>query len=376
MNAQNIDNKPKVQKETKNKIRVEFERTDLKERLKAKFLSLFFIKKVLWYIIRLVLLVGISYIVLLPFFTKIAGSLMAPEDFVDVTVRLIPKNFSLDIYKAIWTEQHYMKAFVTTLALSLSTAVIQTLVCCVIAYGLAKFKFKGNKYVFMLVIFTLVVPHQTLQFSMFSNFRYFDILGIVQFLNGGGWELFGFKILETSKDLIPNTPAMLKLFPDGLGMNLTNTFWPLIILSLGGLAFKNGLYIFMLRQFFRGVPDELEESAYIDGSGVFRTFATIILPLSIPMMITVFLFAFSWQWTDNFYTTLFFTTSNKDMVLMPQIIKSIPKSLDIEYAGKNLYDAAIYNTGGLMIIAPLIIMYLFCQKYLVQGIERSGLTAD
>jgi multiple sugar transport system permease protein len=375
MNAQNIDNKPKVRKETKNKIRVEFERTDLKERLKAKFLSLFFIKKVLWYIIRLVLLVGISYIVLFPFFSKIAGSFMAPEDFVDVTVRLIPKHFTLDIYKAIWVEQNYLTAFGHTLILSLSTAIIQTLICCVIAYGLAKFKFKGNKYIFLLVIFTLIVPHQTLQYSLFTNFRYFDIFGIIQFLNGGGIEIFGKTFLADVIDIFPDTNTWTKLFPDGAGMNLTNTYWPLIILSLGGLAFKNGLYIFMLRQFFRGVPDELEESAYIDGSGVFRTFVTIILPLSIPMMITVFLFAFSWQWTDNFYSTLFFTAGNKDIILMPQII-DIPSTLDIEYAGKNLYDAAIYNTCGIMIIAPLIIMYLFCQKYLVQGIERSGLTAD
>ena len=375
MNAQNIDNKPKVRKETKNKIRVEFERTDLKERLKAKFLSLFFIKKVLWYIIRLVLLVGISYIVLFPFFSKIAGSFMAPEDFVDVTVRLIPKHFTLDIYKAIWIEQNYLTAFWHTLILSLSTAIIQTLICCVIAYGLAKFKFKGNKYIFLLVIFTLVVPHQTLQYSLFTNFRYFDVFGIIQFLNGGGIEIFGKTFLADVIDIFPDTNTWTKLFPDGSGMNLTNTYWPLIILSLGGLAFKNGLYIFMLRQFFRGVPDELEESAYIDGSGVFRTFVTIILPLSIPMMITVFLFAFSWQWTDNFYSTLFFTAGNKDIILMPQII-DIPTTLDIEYAGKNLYDAAIYNTCGIMIIAPLIIMYLFCQKYLVQGIERSGLTAD
>ena len=375
MNAQNIDNKPKVQKETKNKIRVEFERTDLKERLKAKFLSLFFLKKVLWYIVRLVLLVGISYIVLFPFFSKIAGSLMGPDDFVDVTVRLIPKNFSLDIYKGIWVEQQYLKAFVSTFTLSLSTALLQTFVCCSIAYGLAKFKFKGNKFVFMAVVFTLVVPHQTLQYSLFTNFRYFDLFGIIQFLNGGGIEIFGIKILESSIDIIPDTAKWVKLFPDGLGMNLTNTYWPLIILSLGGLAFKNGLYIFMLRQFFRGVPDELEESAYIDGSGIFRTFLTIILPLSVPMMITVFLFAFSWQWTDNFYSTLFFTSGNKDIVLMPQII-GIPKSLELDYAGKNLYEAAIYNTCGIMIIAPLVVMYLFCQKYLVQGIERSGLTAD
>ena len=95
MNAQQIDNKPRVQKETKNKIRVEFERAPLKERLKAKFLSLYFLKRVVWYLFRLVLLVGIAYIVLFPFFTKIAGSFMGPDDFVDTTVRLIPKNFSV-----------------------------------------------------------------------------------------------------------------------------------------------------------------------------------------------------------------------------------------------------------------------------------------
>ncbi len=368
---QNVENKPKVRKESKNKIKVDFERTPLKERLKAKFLSLFFLKKVLWYIVRLILLIGISYIVLFPHFTKVAGSFMAPEDFVDVTVRLIPKNFSLEMYKAIWSELGYVQAFTNTLLLSLSTALIQTFICCLIAYGLAKFKFKGNNFVFFAVVFSLVVPHPTLRLSMFMGFRYFDIFGIFGFLNGGGFAIpfTDIRILEGLVDIIPN--SWDKFSPDGI--NLTNTYWPLIILSLCGLAFKNGLYIFMLRQFFRGVPDELEESAYIDGSGVFRTFFQIILPLSVPMMITVFLFAFSWQWTDDFYTGLFFTDAKT--VLMPNIV-NIPTSLMTDYAGQNLYYAAIRNTCGIMIIAPLIVMYLFCQKYLVQGIERSGLTAD
>ena len=160
----------------------------------------------------------------------------------------------------------------------------------------------------------------------------------------------------------------------GEGLNLLNTYWPLIILSIGALGFKNGLYIFMLRQFFKGVPDELEESAYIDGSGVFHTFFTIILPLSVPMMITVFLFAFSWQWTDDFYTGLFFT-QNSDIILMPKIV-GIPNSLTTDYAGQNLYYSAIRNTCGIMIILPLVIMYVFLQRYLVEGIERSGLTAE
>lgn len=398
MNAQNIDNKPTVKKNTKRKIRVDFERAPLKERLKAKFLSLFFLKKVVWYIFRLVLLVGISYIVLFPFFTKIAGSFMAPEDFVDVTVRLIPRNFSIEMYTAIWTEQEYVSAFISTFFLSVSTALIQMFICCLIAYGLAKFKFKGNKLVFMAVILSLTIPHQTLQLSMFMKFLDFDILGIFKFLNGGGigaldtvldfiadrgWvNATTMNNIQSSVssffagiDIIPSaTDGIWSRFQDGYGVTLTNSFWPLIILSLSGLAFKNGLYIFMLRQFFRGVPDELEESAYIDGSGIMRTFFTIILPLSVPMMITVFLFSFSWQWTDEFYTGLFFT-STTDTILMPDII-GIPASLVTDYAGQNLYYSAIRNTCGIMIIAPLIVMYLFCQRYLVQGIERSGLTAD
>ncbi|MBR2370547.1 MAG: carbohydrate ABC transporter permease [Clostridia bacterium] len=363
------NNSVKVTKETKNKIRVEFERTSLKERLKAKFVTFTFLQKVIWYVFRLILLIGISYIVLFPFISKIASSFMSPNDFVDVTVRLIPKEPTLDTYKAIFVDNHYMEIFLNTFLLSASTALIQMFICCLIGYGLAKFKFRGNKLIFALVVFTMIVPHQTLEYSMYLQFRYFDIFGIFQLLGGGGIELFG-KTFLTGIDIFPDTGAW-KMFTDQ-GINLNNSFWPLILLSLSGIAFKNGLYIFLLRQFFRGVPDELEESAYIDGSNTFHTFLTIILPLSIPMLITVFLFAFSWQWTDEFYTTVFFT--NKKVLLMPDLYLDIPQSLDTNYAGQNMYEAAIRNTAGIMMILPLVIVYLFCQKFLVQGIERSGIT--
>ena len=334
MNAQ-----PKVKKETKNKIRVDFDRTPLKDRLKAKFGNWAFYSNIIWYLFRFIILLGVSYIVLYPFFTKIAASFMSPEDFIDVTVMLIPKYPTFDQYKAIFLENNYIAAFFNTLFLSASSAILQTFVACLVGYGLAKFKFKGNNLVMAAVILTMVVPHGTVYLSMFMEFRYFDIYGIIKAITG-------------------NT------------IQLTQTFWPLIILSITGLAFKNGLYIFMMRQFFRGVPDELEESAYIDGSGTFRTFVQIILPLSIPMMITIFLFAFSWQWTDDFYTNMFISTNK--ITLMPDIV-GIPKSLETTYAGQELYYSAINNTCGLMIILPLVVLYLFCQKFLVQGIERSGI---
>ncbi len=362
-----MDNTPKITKETKNKIKVDFDRTPLKERLKAKFLNFYFFQSVVVKIFRFVFLLGIAYVVLFPFFSKIAGSFMAPEDFIDVTVRLIPKNFSLDIYKAIWTDLDYVEALVNTVLISGGLAVLQTFVCCFIAYGLAKYKFRGNGLVFMLVMITMIIPHRTLASSMSMNFTYFDICGILSFLSGGA------SVGIESIDAVLSQINILELADHSI--NLKNTIWPFIILAGTGLAFKNGLYVFMLRQFFRGIPDSLEESAYIDGSGDFRTFIQIILPMSVPMMITVFLFAFCWQWTDTFYTGMFFTSAKEAPLMLSQII-AIPKSLDTEYAGKNLYETAIRNTGAIMIIAPLVIVYIFLQRYLVEGIERSGLTAE
>ncbi|MBQ7354752.1 MAG: carbohydrate ABC transporter permease [Clostridia bacterium] len=332
----------KIKKETKNKIRVEFERTSAWTRFRLKYLSLRFLGTVVFKLFRLVLLLGVSYVILFPFISKIASSFMDPLDFVDSTVKLIPKNPTLNTYKQIIIENKYFEALFNTTILSLLCGIIQTFICCVVGYGFGKYKFRGHKLMFALMLFTMIVPHQTLQLSMFMKFKYFDIFG-----------LFGLLGMES--------------------IDLTNTYWPMAILSLTGLAFKNGLYIYMMRQFFRGVPDSLEESAYIDGSGTFRTFIKIILPLSVPMMITVFLFAFSWQWTDSFYTGLFFTGRNS--LLLSKIV-AIPRTLDTTYAGGNLFAAAIRNTCGLLIIAPLIVIYLFCQRYLIQGIERSGITGE
>ena len=332
----------KIKKETKNKIRVEFDRTSAWTRFRLKYLSLHFLGTVIFKLFRLVLLLGVSYVILFPFISKIASSFMDPLDFVDSTVKLIPKNPTLNTYKQIIVENNYFEALINTTILSLLCGLIQTFVCCVIGYGFGKYKFRGHKIMFALMLFTMIVPHQTLQLSMFMKFKYFDVFGILGLLG-----------MDT--------------------IDLTNTYWPMAILSVTGLAFKNGLYIYMMRQFFRGVPDSLEESAYIDGSGTFRTFIQIILPMSVPMMITVFLFAFSWQWTDTFYTGLFFTGRNSH--LLSKII-TIPKTLDVTYAGGNLFSAAIRNTCGLLIIAPLIVIYLFCQRYLVEGIERSGITGE
>lgn len=341
-----MDNSKKIKSDPS--MRVFDEKTTFWELCKYKYFTLYFLKKVLWIVFRFVLLVGISYVVLFPYISKIFGSFMSREDFVDVSVLLIPKYPTLDTYKAIINDNKYIEAILNSATISVLCGVIQMLICSVVGYGFAKFNFKGKGILFLCVVFTMIIPHETIQLSMFMKFRYFDILGLFE----GVQKLFGVAS--------PKVPSLL------------NSNWPLIILSFGGLAFKNGLFIFIMRQYYKGVPDELEEAAYVDGAGVLKTFVQIILPMSVPMMVTIFMFAFSWQWSDSFYTNLFFTNTTQ-RVLIPDIV-TIPKSLDTEYAAKLSYEKAIRNTCGLLILLPLVIIYLFAQRTLIEGVERSGIT--
>ncbi len=332
----------KVLKETKRKIRVDFERASRWQRFKLKYLNTGFLVQVIFKLFRFVILLGMCYIILNPFFSKISSSFKAIEDFSDVTVKYIPKHLSLDTYKTIIAENSYWRCVLNTGTLSLACALIQTFVCSFVGYGFAKYKFKGSGILFGFVLLTMMIPPETIKYPLFLKFMEFDLFGV--------FELMGFGPLK-----------------------LLNTKAPFIILSLTAIGLKNGLYIFMMRQFYKGVPDELEESAYIDGSSVFKTYFKIILPISIPMMITIFLFAFSWQWTDSFYTKLFYTSNTNSFVLAH--FADIPPSLmAIDETHTTLYGQSVLHTCGLLIIAPLIVIYLFCQRYLIQGIERSGIT--
>lgn len=323
----------------------EYKKVGFFKRLSMRVFSVNFLVQLIWKIFRFVLLVGISYIIIYPFFTKISASFFSASDFTDSAVKLIPRHPTLETYKAIIIDNDYFERLFNTALISLLTGVIQTLITAIIGYGLAKFKFKGRGIVFALVILTMVVPQKTLMASMFMKFKYFDVYGIYGLFSS----LAGAK--TTWIDLI-------------------NTHWPLLMLSLTGLGFKNGLYIFIFRQFYKGVPDELEEAAYVDGSGIFKTYFRIILPLTIPMMVTIFMFAFSWQWTDTFYSNLFYTLTGPK--LLPGLI-DVPASMNTATVAKELYEAAIKNTAGLLVILPLFIIFLFAQNALVEGIERSGI---
>jgi multiple sugar transport system permease protein len=301
----------------------------------------FIIKKFKNYFIRLfiyALLIIISFIILFPLISKLSASFMSIEDMYDRTVNFIPKHPNLDIYRTVIDDTNYFQTALRSFLISLACALPQTIICAVTGYALAKMKSKFTTFIMILVVLTIIVPPQVVLVPLYLKFRFFDVLGVIKMFTGGE-------------------------------INLMNSPWPLVILSITGMGFKNGIYIFLMRQFYKGVPEELEEAAAIDGCNVFTTYFKIILPISIPMMVTIFVLSFAWQWTDTFYSGIFFTSN----AVLSNAVFVINSAFTDAFGGGQFYKTAVLQTGVLMAILPLVIMYIFMQRKVISGIERSGI---
>lgn len=297
-------------------------------------------------IVRAVIVIGICFVILQPLFTKLSISFMDERDLYDSSVKYIAKHFTLNNYRMALEGMNYWPVFFRTLLLAGGTSLLQLFTCLLTAYGFARFRFPLKKFLFGCVILTLIVPPQIIMLPLFMKYRFFDIFGIFHVVTGGS-------------------------------VNLLDTLWPFILQSCFCMGIRNGLYIYMLRQFFKGMPRELEEAAFVDGSGKLRTFVQIMLPSAVPMMVTVFLFGFVWQWTDSFYTSLYLSRTK----LISSSLSSLAANVYNAYAnnGGSMnfispgFVSMMNNTGTVLAILPLIILYLICQKYFVEGIERSGI---
>ena len=224
----------------------------IKQILKSKKL-----RKVVWAIVRTVLLTGLCFLVLYPILTLLITSLKSEQDMYDSTVIFIPRSLNFLNYIAMWNHMGAGNLMLNSIVSSLGLGVLQMVSCTLVAYGLARFKFKGRGLIFALVIITLVIPIQLLADSMRLRYQNFNILTM-------------------------------------FSMNS---------------RYRNGLYIFLLRQYFKNQPKELEEAAYIDGANTFRTFWQIMLPSAMPLLITVFLFAFVFQYNDAWYLRMLYPSA-------------------------------------------------------------------
>ena len=142
------------------------------------------------------------------------------------------------------------------------------------------------------------------------------------------------------------------------------------------MGLKSGLYIYLIRQFFRNVPKDIEEAAYVDGCGKFKTFYRIMLPDAKPIITSCFLFAFVWQWTDKFYSQMFlrkYTLLSTQLSGLSGALDAFIKNAGIAEKATQAYSSAIVATGTLMTIVPLLVIYVFAQKGFVESLSQSGI---
>jgi len=266
-------------------------------------------------------MITFGIIMLYPILWMIGSSFKPTEDIFS-SISFIPARFSLDNYVRGWqfgegSRFTFANFFTNSIYLSSITTIGAVLSSSLVAYGFARVRFRGRAFWFACMFSTMMLPYQVVmipQYIMFHNI---------------GW---------------------------------INTFYPLIVPQFCGQAF----FIFLMVQFFRGVPMELDESAVIDGCNKFEIYTRILFPLIKPALITSAIFSFYWRW-DDFLAHLLYLNQTR--------------LYTVSLAMRNFADptshtdwGAIFAMGTLSLLPSLIIFFLF-QKYIVEGISTTGMKA-
>lgn len=297
----------------------------------------------IWSIFRTGIIIGIAYVILYPLLVKLSVALMGDGDMYDMTVKWLPKKPTFGNFEEVLWLVDYEGYLLTTLAVSAGATLIQVASSALAAYGLARFKFRGRTLVFLLVIFTLVLPQQTYMTTTYMQYRYFNVYGIMG--------LFGYK-----------------------GETIIGTPWPLMLMSFGCQATKNGLFIYILRQFLARLPKELEEAAWVDGAGVGKIFLRVMLPNAGPALVTVSVLSFVWTWNDLFTASTYMPGLKMFSTLLNNLTFQIRQAAGGASMIDTVHVSILTNAGALLIILPLIVLFIVAQKFFIQGVERSGLT--
>lgn len=300
--------------------------------------------------LRLVFLIGMSFVMLYPVLYILSAGFKSLQDVYDPTVVWLPKNFSWQSMTLALDVLDFTKSVSRTLAMTVPSVLLQMVSSLLAGYGFARFKFPGQKVLFALLIFTIIVPVQTYMIPLYVGFKNFDYFGIGSLIG-----------------LLTGKPMTTSLVDSNV---------PFYLMAMLGAGIRSGLYIFMLRQFFVGMPKELEEAASIDGCGPLQVFVRIMLPNAVPMMVTIMVFSLVWYWNDYYLSSMFFNTTFPLSVKLTELNSLLTYSNQVSgIANQELLfmKEGILACGCLLVILPPLILYIFAQKFFTEGLERSGI---
>lgn len=261
---------------------------------------------------------GFALIMIYPLAWMLSSSLKDNSEIFINAHQLLPSHFNFNNYingfKG-FAGTSFIVFFKNSLIITLFSVIGTVISSTMVAYGFARIRFRGSRFWFACMMLTMMLPSEVLTIPQYIFFQKIDWI---------------------------------------------NTFLPLIVPSFFGGAF----FIFLIIQFLRGIPKELDESATIDGCGRYRIFMQILIPLLVPPIITVSIFKFYWTW-DDFFSPLLYLNS--------------PKLATVSLAIKNMSDPTAQTDWGAMFamsvlsLLPIVAVFIAFQKYIVEGISTTGL---
>ncbi|GEP49104.1 carbohydrate ABC transporter permease [Microbacterium saccharophilum] len=253
-------------------------------------------------------------VTLMPFIWMLLGSFKTQGELLQRPITWWPEQATLDNYSRWLTQLDYGQFFFNSVFVALVVVLGNIAFCSMVAYALAKMQFPGKKALFLLVLLTLMVP------------------GVV---------------------------TLVPMFVLVANMGRVDTYPALILPFLAG-----PLGVFLMRQFIMGVPDALLEAARIDGAGEFRIFLRIVMPQCGPAIATLAILTFLGSW-NNFLWPL--------VVAQTEKMYTLPVALSLYSVGSNGTFYGLLMAGSVLVVTPILILFLFLQRYFVQGIAMTGL---
>ncbi len=297
-------------------------------------------------VMRAIFLISFAYILLYPLFYMISKGLQGPADMYDPTVEWVPKNVFWGNFEIAFGTLKYPESLKNTILMQVGSALIETASCSVVAYGLARFEFPAKKILMFVLVLTILLPDAMLVLPRLENFKHLDFLGVFGLINK--W---------TGVDLrIP----------------IVDTPWSFYLPSFFGVGLQGGLLIYIYIQFFKGLPRELEDAAYIDGAGPIRTFLRIIIPSSGVVILTVAVFSVVWHWND-YYLPLMYTSANRPLAVYLLDYHSYLVRFIQEIGSRDPRAIGSAMCACIMFLAPPLIGYLIVQRKFIQSIDRVGI---
>jgi multiple sugar transport system permease protein len=266
-------------------------------------------------ILVLIALIACTVVFIYPFVWLISASFKPRADVFDN--KIIPETFTLQNYVQVWDEAPMFLWLGNTLLVTVLAAVTVTLSSALVAWGFSYFRFPGRNALFGLVLATM---------------------------------------------MLPGAVTMIPTFLIWNSLNLTGTLYPLWAGNLFGSAF----YIFLLRQFFLGLPRELFEAAKIDGANNWRIFSRIALPLTKPAIVVTLLFEFQAAWTDLMRPLIYLR--DESTFTIPRGLKSLVD----QYGFGGEFHWEIIVTAGVLTTLPMVILFFLGQRHFVEGIATTG----